>query len=144
MSIPREPVHTGVAKERRLRQTAADRILALAPHLGPNDRALIEQVYRHGQSLAEVGRAAGVPAGRLQRRLARVLQRLRQPLFQFVVASGDMLPRETRATARLVVLEGQSLRRTAARTGLTLHQVRRHMHTVRAYHRLVGLQHEPA
>jgi DNA-directed RNA polymerase specialized sigma24 family protein len=140
MSIPLDPAQAGLDHRRQLRQAATDRILALAPHLADHDRALIEQVYQHGQSPRAVARATGVPASRLNRRLSRILGRIRQPLFQFVASRSELLPREVAATARLVVLEGESLRATAQRTGQSLHRVRRHMETVRAYHRLVGLQ----
>jgi len=138
MSIPLEPAQSTEARRRHLRQAATERILALAPQLAPEDQALVEQVYYHGQPLTRVARAAGVSPKHLNRRLSRVLNRIRQPLFQFVATRGELLPREAAATARRVVLRGESLRQTAHQTGQSLHRVRRHMDTVRAYHRLLG------
>jgi DNA-directed RNA polymerase specialized sigma24 family protein len=139
MAEPRDQAEAALARRRELRTGATERVLQLAQHLGESDRALIEQVYEHGQSLSKVAKATGVPASQLQRRLSRVLKRMRQPLFRFVAVRGDLLPREVSGTARRVVLQGMSLRETARRSGLTLHRVRKHMETVRAYYRLVGV-----
>ena len=139
MSIPLDPADVRRHQPRALREAAIDRIRHLAPYLPPADRALVEQVYAQGLPVASVARAAGVSPKRLNRRLSRTLNRLRQPLFRFVATRGELLPREVAATARYVVLQGCPLRETAERTGQTLHRVRQHMETVKAYHRLLGL-----
>jgi len=140
MSMPIEPADAARHRARAMSEAANDRILALAPYLGDRDRALIEQVYARGQAVAEVARAADVPAKRLNRRLSRILRRIRQPVFQFVATRGDVLPREAAATARYAVLEGYPLRQVAALTGQSLHRVRQHMQTIHNYHRLVSRQ----
>ena len=136
MSSPIDPPEPAQARRRALSRSTSDRVLALAEHLAPGDRELVEQVYRHGQALARVARATGTSPHRLNRRLSRILQRMRDPRFHFVLARGALMPREVQAVARRVVVEGRSLRATARLTGLSLHRVRQHMATVRTCHRL--------
>ena len=126
-------VRRHTAHQRRLNE----RILQLAEHLRTPDRLLLEQVYRHGLSAADVARLTGQPPRRVQRRLARLLQRMRDPLFKFVVARSELLPPPARAAARRVILQGQSLRSTAQSTGQSLHEVRQHINTVRNLARLI-------
>ncbi len=113
------------------RRDAAERLLALAEHLPTDERLLIEQVYRHGLSIAQLAQLAGERPRRLQRRVAQILRRMRDPLFRFVAGRGELLPRDVRPTARLVVLEGRSLRDAARRRASSLHYVRQHMRTIR-------------
>lgn len=123
---------------RRARQTvhdrrdAAERVLQLAGHLADADRLLLEQVFRHGVSLAEVARLSGQRPRVLQRRVRRLLLRLNDPLFRFVAGRCDLLPQEVQATARRTVLHGRSLRDTARATGRSLHQIRQHLIIIRA------------
>ena len=115
----------------RQRREAAERLLTLAEHLPTEDRLLIEQVYRHGLSVAQVAQLTSQPRRRLQRRIAQILRRMRDPLFRFVAGRGELLPRDVRPTARMVVLEGRSLRDVARRRDSSLHYIRQHMRTVR-------------
>jgi DNA-directed RNA polymerase specialized sigma24 family protein len=140
MSIPIEPADGARHRARGLSEAASDRILALAPHLKPSERALIEQVYAQGLPVSEVARAAGVSRKQLNRRLSRILRRIRQPRFRFVATRRELLPRQVAAVARHAVLEGRTLRETAALTGQSLHRVRQHMQTIDNYQRLVGQQ----
>ncbi|MFA9479654.1 helix-turn-helix domain-containing protein [Phycisphaerales bacterium AB-hyl4] len=113
------------------RRDAAERLLQRAQYLAPHDRLLLEQIYRHGLSVADVARLLNDRPRTLQRRVKRLLTRLNDPLFRFVAGRLEMLPRDMQTTARLVVLEGKALRDTARSTGLTLHRVRQHLDAVR-------------
>lgn len=121
------------------RRDARERLLHLAEHLPERDRWLVEQVYARGVPISALARAAAGDRPerlahhrrRLARRLAGIVRRLRDPLFQLVATEPELLPRHTRAPARHVFLHGRSLRETAERTGLTLHHVRRRIQTVR-------------
>lgn len=113
------------------RRDAAERLLQRAQHLARPDHLLMEQIYRHGLSIADVARLLNERPRSLQRRVKRLLLRLNDPLFIFVAGRFDVLPREMQATARLVVLEGRPLRDAARITGTTLHRVRQHLDAVR-------------
>lgn len=118
------------------RRDLIEHLLALAEHLDERDRLLLEQIYKHGLSAAQVASLTGQPTRRLQRHVRRLLKRLDDPLFRFTVARLDLLPPDTRPVARAVFLHGLSLRETAHRTGLSLHRVRRHAETVRTIARM--------
>ncbi|MEX0652662.1 MAG: hypothetical protein WD534_03565 [Phycisphaeraceae bacterium] len=113
------------------RRDAADRVLERAVHLAPADRLLLEQVYRHGLSAAEVARLTRQPTRTLQRRVQRLLTHLADPLFAYVAARLELLPPETHPVAQYAILQGHSLRRTARLTGQSLHRVRQHLDTIR-------------
>ena len=109
----------------------AERVLALAEHLDERDRLLVEQVYRHGLPAAEVARLLGVRPRTMQRRLARLVERMIDPMYRFVAAHLDLIPEAARAPAKRHFLQGQSQRDVARRLGITLHQVRQHIDAVR-------------
>ncbi|WP_428387549.1 sigma factor-like helix-turn-helix DNA-binding protein [Mucisphaera sp.] len=114
----------------------AERVLRLAPLLPSDERLLLEQVYRHGLSIADLARLTGLPPRTLQRRIRNIVKRLNSDLFRFVAAQEDILPRTVRPTARRVAIHGRSLRAAARESGLTLHRVREHMRIVQALARL--------
>ena len=115
----------GASLQRKLAlRDEADRILALAVHLRRRERALVEHVYNHGRSIADLARVSGVPRRTLQHRQQRALRRLNSRTFRYVAVHLDTLPRPLQGIARCAVLEGRSLRDTARKTGRTLHDVR--------------------
>ena len=130
MSDLLQSVPNKVNQRRHIRRTNAARVLRLARKLPAPERLLIEQVYRHGLPVAEVARLTAKPTRSLQRRVANLIQRIRQPLYQFVASRGELLPREVRSTAKYSVLAGLSLRQTSIMTGLSLHRVRQHMNVI--------------
>ncbi|MFA9478528.1 helix-turn-helix domain-containing protein [Phycisphaerales bacterium AB-hyl4] len=115
------------------RRAAAEHVLAMAQHMGHRERVLLEQIYRHGLSITDVARLMNVRPRTLQREVRCLLNRIADPEFGFVVAGQELLPRDVRQVARLVILEGRALRDAAKRTGLTLHRVRCHLATIRAF-----------
>ena len=117
---------------RRLdRRDRIELLLDLAAHLPETDRLLVEQVFRHGLPAADVARLVGEPPRRVQRRLTRLVRRLRCPLYRYVTLHMELLPRPSHPVARLHILHGRSLRDTAAASDLTLHRVRQHLRTIR-------------
>jgi DNA-directed RNA polymerase specialized sigma24 family protein len=102
----------------------AERILHLASFLPEDQRLLVEHVYRDGRPLSELARAAGVPAGRLRSRMRKTLKRMVMREFAFVAVRPELLPADTLRTARMLFLEGLSLRQAAADRGCSLHRVR--------------------
>ena len=109
---------------RQGRRGEVELILLLAEHLPRAERELIEAVYLHGQSMAHVARLSQTPARTVQRRVQRLVNRMTDRRFAYVALRGDHLPSELRPVARRLILEGRTLRETAARTRRTLHEVR--------------------
>jgi len=105
-------------------------------HLADEDRVLIEQVYGHGVSVADVARLSRRPARSLRRQVKNLLLRMKSPLYTFMMGHSDLLPEEVRLVAKLTVLHGNSLRKAAAMSGRSLHEVRQHVQTLRALARV--------
>ena len=117
-------------QRRTLSRQRAERLLRLAESLPAGDRALLKQVFEHGQSAAEIARLAQQNPQTVRRRVRQLLRRVESPMYRFVAGHLDMLPRELQPTARRHILEGLSLRQTALATGQTLHRVRRHRQSI--------------
>lgn len=114
----------GAGQRRGLRRHA-EQVLKLAAHLGRQDRLLIQQVYEHGLSIADIASLSGGREEAVRRRIIRVLRRLRGSRFKQMVLLGPLLPDRPRQVATLVWLEGLSLRAAAARLKQSLHHTRR-------------------
>jgi hypothetical protein len=119
-------------ERRSRRRDEVERLLELAQHLAERDRLLLEQVYRHGLVVADLARVSGGNPDALRRRIQRLIHRLDDPVFHFVVGHGDLLAPVVRRVATRVILHGRPLRQAAADTGLSLHEVREHVAEVRA------------
>ena len=121
---------------RQSKRAQIDELRALAEHLPKDDRLLIEQVLDGHMPISHLARMYQQPPRYLQRRAQSILKRLSNKYFRFVALQINTLPHEVRSTARHVILNGQSMRKTAQTSGLTLHRIRNHMNTVHATARL--------
>ncbi|HEX7009488.1 MAG TPA: hypothetical protein VF184_05870 [Phycisphaeraceae bacterium] len=125
-------------EERAWRRRCVERVLELAQHLDKPDRLLLEQVYRHGLSAAELELITGMGRRRLQRRIARLTKRIQQREFRLLTQRAELVPRDCLAVGRRFFLQGRSLRDTVRLTGLTLHQVRQRIRTIRTLAQAIG------
>lgn len=126
-----EPSHL-VTEFRAGQRFHVDRIVELASHLPPGDRALITSVYERGMCPAEVARTAGKPARTIRRKVQRLVKRISSPEFTFVLHSRHRWPHSTRKIAEAIILRGEPQRHAAARLNVTLHRVRRELERIRA------------
>jgi len=106
------------------RRRWVERLVHQAADLPLAERRLIEQVYAHGQSVVHLAYATGVHRSTLNRRLARILRRMRHPVFAFILARPQAVPPELRPLARMRFIEGRCLRHCARATQRSLHAVR--------------------
>ncbi|MEM6391178.1 MAG: hypothetical protein AAF797_00090 [Planctomycetota bacterium] len=111
-------------ERRRSRSRAVDRLLEWGAYLPPEDRVVLEWVYREGRSVAALARERGVPADRLQRQLRRVLKRMKHPRYRYTAKSLGLFPQHLQVTAKQRFLWGYSLRQMEARRRLSLHKLR--------------------
>ena len=116
--------HGSESSQNLRNQDLIERILELAEHLPPQDRALLESVYKAGMAPMTIALASGQSRSRVCGKLRRLMRRLQSPLYQFAVRHRRDWPSERRAIAESVILRGQTQRATAAIMGLSLHQVR--------------------
>jgi len=124
---------------RTLRREHIELLLRCAEHFAEPDRLLIEHLFHHGHSLRQVSRLLNIPVSTLHTRLRQLITRARSPLFIYVVCHLSDLPPALRQTARLIVLQGHSLRETAHRTNRSLHTIRRHLTGLQT---LAGIKHD--
>lgn len=114
------------------RRERIERLLRLAEHLAPSDRALIEGIYDRGMTAAALARAAGVQPTTMRRRARRLLNRMGGPIYRFVLAHRDRWPKRRRAVAELIYLQGRGQRETAAVLNCSLHEVRQEAQYIKA------------
>lgn len=122
------------ALQRRLSQgrAEAERLRALAEHLPAADRALIEAMYGDGLRSEAIAALRGTSASAVRRRIGRLVDRMERPEFAAVVTMARACPGERWDAARLVVVEGRSLREAARMLGVTLHEARKEVARARA------------
>ncbi len=123
---------TASVQFRNHRRNHTERILQRAEHLHESDRLVIEQVYARGMSITALARLTRTSPRKLQRRMVKLIRRLDSPIFLYVVRNRYHLPDETRRIAELAICRGQSMRRIATVTGMSLHHVRQQLQSLYA------------
>ena len=109
----------------------SERVLDKSVHLPTGDRVLVEQLLRYGFSIREIARLTEKSPSSVSRRMKSVMKRMEDPMFEFVVNRSDFVPRDSRVTGRLVYVEGFSLRESAKKLGVSLHEVRKRIAKVK-------------
>ncbi len=117
---------------RREVRDLAETLVARAAWALPEDRRLIEAVYREGMSAKAVAELRAEPVARIRRRLRRVIARLTSDRFLFVLRERDGWPAPRRRVATACVLQGRSMRDGAKHLKVSLHEVRRQLQLVDA------------
>ena len=120
---------------RKRRRDQAEITLDRARHLPPEDRVLIEAVFRDGRPVAELAALISGDAGEsdrtahargLRRRIRRLTARLLSREFAFVAEQLSDWSPTRRRVATACILHGRSIRDAAAELRVSLHTVRRH------------------
>ncbi len=112
----------------RRRRDAAETIVARASVLAKEDRGLLEAVYDKGHTVQEVARLLGQTdpsqVRQLRKRVRKLVTRVGEPRFVFVLTSRHAWPSTRKRVAERCVLRGDSMRAAAAELGISLHSVR--------------------
>ena len=101
-------------------------LVALASRLAPADRELVLRIVGEGRSCAQAATMLGISERSVQRRVCRLIERLRAPQFAYAahqIEHGGW-DRPTREVARQCVLFGRTVRDAAHELGMTQHAVR--------------------
>lgn len=109
-----------------------ERLLRLARHLAPADRALLTAVYDRGMSANALAEATLAKRRVLHRRVKQLIRRVSSPAFRFVLRRSDDWTASRRRIGEAVVCHGRSIRSTARQLGLSVHHVRREIDRIRA------------
>ena len=118
-------------RRRRQGRDLAEALVARAEHLLPEDRALLNAVYRDGNSAMEVATLTGAAPRAVRRKIRTLAQRVLDPRFAFVLVHRDAWPPTRRKVATELICHGRPLRETAKHLNLSLHAVRRHADAIR-------------
>ncbi|MEQ9617423.1 MAG: hypothetical protein RLN60_05250 [Phycisphaerales bacterium] len=117
---------------RARRRDVAECLVERARWVRPDERRLVERVYRDGASIKDVSEALGVRASVAGNRLRRAARRMLSARFEFVLAQRASWTGRRRSVARLCVLEGRPMREACETLGLTLHMVRNELKIIDA------------
>ena len=109
---------------------AAERLLDYADYLGGADRALLRAIFDRGLTAAEFARAMKQPPRTVRQRVQRLVELVGSGRFQFVMRNRYAWTRARRQVAESIFLRRLTQRRTAARLGLSLHQVRQEVERI--------------
>ena len=110
----------------------AEKLVELARWTLPEDRALIEAVYRDGISAARLASLNGRSPRAVRQRIHTIVTRILSDRFMFVLRQRDNWPTRRRRVADLCVLRGMSMRQASESLGYTLHTVRRQLDVINA------------
>jgi len=120
-----------VNEEGPRRRDGVERVLDLAEHLEPSDRALLSAIYERGMTATAFAEAAGQKARTVRYRVRKLLDRVSSPGYRAIVAQREAWPRERQRVAEAVFLAGRTQRDAAKRLGMSLHQVRTEIERIR-------------
>lgn len=119
-------------------------VIRRAAFLTRKDRALVLGAFDKGMDVPDLARLLGVCPSTVRRRLSRILRRLAGPTFDFVLTNRSRWSHERRRVAEMRMLQGRPLREIVERTGLSMHEVRRHDAALRAQFELAYPQRSAA
>lgn len=115
------------------RRLQTERVLMRASWLAPADRALVEQVLQRGVRPHQIAAIAGVTTRTIQRRLARLIQRLTDPDCEFILRHHRQWDKSAAEVAIAIWIRGLTFRQAADQLGMTLHGVRQQVQMIRGY-----------
>lgn len=115
-----------------------EQLVRLADALPDDEARLIQARYAEGLTYRVLAQRYRTDARRIQRRIGRIAGRMQSPEFRFTLLHESQLPPALRKTAKLLFLQGRSLRHTAQATGLTLHRIRTDRATLQTLARAAG------
>ncbi|MBL4809594.1 MAG: hypothetical protein JKY43_06005 [Phycisphaerales bacterium] len=121
-----DQVSDGIDFRRTHNSALTDSIVTRAQHLAGQDRDLVLAMYRDGHSAAQIARLGNQDPRQVRRRIRRVLSRLTDPTFIFVITNQSNWSTTRRKVAQSLFQAGRSIRQTANDHNLKIHQVRRH------------------
>lgn len=120
----------------RSRQSARRRlvesILESARFVLPDDQILLRQAFEFGLSISDIARLLRSNRNTIYRRIRAIVARIRSPLFAYAAKHRRAFDPTLRQIADIVVLQGQGQREASLATGLSLHQVRKHLYALAA------------
>lgn len=132
LNIDRVNITEAADLRRRRRRDLAEIIVEHAQFALPADRALLESIYRDGQTARHVAALNTISPRVVRRRIRQLTERLLSPRFAFVLLQRDQWPALRRRVAMACVLQGRTMREASRHLHMSLHTVRKEMSIVDA------------
>jgi len=131
--LTHHPDHFNAADLRRsVTADAASTIADRAEWCLPDERALIDAMYRQGLTASHIAQLRGSPVRVIRRRIRAVIARITSPRFVFVLRNRDHWPPTRRRVATACILQGRSFRDASEQLSVSFHTVRRQMDAINA------------
>ncbi len=102
-----------------------------AEALPEHERELFADRWHRRLPITVIARERQLPEDLVRRSLQRIERRLRSRLFAFWWTYRSKLPPDTARVADLAIRQGVPLRGTATLAGMSLHEVRQHLTTIK-------------
>lgn len=102
-----------------------------ARFLIPEDRLMIEQMVRRGLTCEAYARISGRTPRSIQKRFKRLIQHLQDPRVVYILSHHRHWPAPLAEAALEVYVRDRTLRSAAQILRLSLHQLRKHLQSVR-------------
>ncbi|MCA9293780.1 MAG: hypothetical protein KDA20_08200 [Phycisphaerales bacterium] len=132
LDLDRVNVTEAADLRRRRRRELAEVLVEHAQFILPMDRALIESIYRDGQTAQHVGALNAISPRAVRRRIRQLTERLLSPRFAYVLQHREQWPTIRRRIAVACALQGRTMRETSRHLRVSLHTVRKEMGIVDA------------
>ncbi|XAL97980.1 sigma factor-like helix-turn-helix DNA-binding protein [Phycisphaeraceae bacterium D3-23] len=117
---------------------APEQLVRLADALPDEEARLIRARYGEGLTYRDLARRYRSEPRRIRRRIDRIADRMQSAEFRFTLLHENELTPKLRKTAKLLFLQGCSLRHTAQATHSTLHRIRTDRATLQTLARAAG------
>lgn len=117
---------------RRTGRDLAETIVDRSVWLMPEDRSLIETVYREGLTAIAVAQLRGESPRAVRRRIRKLVSRVLSQPYAVVMREREHWPPTRRRVATSCILQGRPLRGASKHLNLSLHMVRRQMDAIQA------------
>lgn len=120
----------GAQVRRTARRRQLEQILEALPLLVPEEALMLRQAFEFGAPIRIIAGLFRCDHNTIYRRIRALVARIRSPLFVYAAKHRRSFNPALRHVADLVVLQGRSQREACTATGLSLHQVRKHLLTL--------------
>lgn len=114
------------------RHALADLLVRRSEWLPPAEQELILAMFRDGRSAKCIAHMLRQDPRHVRRRLKHLVARLRDPRLAYVVANQQHWGRTRRRIARLLFIEGKSMREATRALGVSMHCVRTNRDAIEA------------
>ena len=117
-------------RRRHLRAEMREAIAKRSRNLEGRDREIMLSIYHDGRSAASIARISGENHRAMVRHVRKITSRVLNPLFPFVIQHRETWSRRRQRIAKLIYIQGLSIRETADLMKISIYLVRKHRNAI--------------